>query len=112
MSEKLRVYSISVMAFMSMDDALELSLITEADTNETAYIEHVPGILPAQSIQQAAEAVKIFALERWKVSEGWYGHQACILPITKDFYEKAFEAYEAGLIDTFNEPEPGECFTF
>lgn len=101
-----------MMAFMAIEDALELSFLTGAESDVTTYTEHLPGIVPAYSMSEAAEQAKNFALERWKTSDGWYGHQACIMPVTKNFYELAFQAYNAGEIDTFDETEQGECFTF
>lgn len=112
MEQKLKVYVISVMAFMSTEDALELSFLTGAEGDISTCIEQLPGIVPASSISEAAEQTKTFALDRWKPSEGWYGHQAAILPVTKNFYEAAFTAYKAGVVDTFDETEQGECFTF
>lgn len=54
MSKKLKVYSVSVMAFMLIDDALELSFISEDQTDgETTYIEQLPALIPAFSIKEA-----------------------------------------------------------
>jgi hypothetical protein len=112
MSEKLKVYSVSVMAFMAIDDALELSFISEDQTNgEITYIEHLPALIPASTIEEAAERAKEFALNKWQPGAGWYGHQAEILPVTKDFYEAAFRAYKAGVVDTLDDEE-GKFFTF
>jgi hypothetical protein len=113
MSEKLKIYSISVMAFKASQDVLELSFIDNGARGEdVTHVEQLPAIVPAHSIKEAAEQAKVFAFNRWTVEDGWYGHQACILPVTKDFYEKAFVAHEAGVVDTLDESEPGECFSF
>lgn len=113
MHKKLKVYAVSVMAFMSTDDALSLSFITEAMTDgEITYIEQLPALIPAYSIDEASEQSKTFALGRWKVSEGWYGHQAAIMPVTKDFYEKAINCYNEGGVDMTDDTETGQCFNF
>jgi hypothetical protein len=52
------VYVISVMAFMDINDALELSLLTGAESDVTFYIEHLPAIVPAFSMKEAAEDAK------------------------------------------------------
>jgi hypothetical protein len=53
------------------------------------------------------EQAKIQSFERWKISEGWYGHQAAIIPVTKQVFELALSAFVAGAIDTMNEEK--EC---
>lgn len=63
----------------------------------------VPAIIVAASIEIAAEQAKEQALERWKPEEGWHTHQANIMAVTSQFYEAAFEAYEAGVIDMSDE---------
>ncbi len=91
MSKKLKLYSVSVLAFMPIDDALELSFISEDQTDgEATYIEQLPALIPASTIEEAAERAKKIALNKWQPGAGWYGHQAAILPVTKDFYEAAF----------------------
>jgi hypothetical protein len=40
------------------------------------------------------------------------GHQAWIIPVSKNFYEPIFRAYNAGAVDKSDESEQGDCFTF
>jgi len=79
---------------------------------ESTYVEHIPALIPAESIQAAAEAAKKQALNRWKVEEGWHSHQAAIMPVTKDFYDAAFNAHRAGVVDVSDEIEQEQTFQF
>lgn len=92
------------MAFSSLHDT--------SVAGESTYVEHLPALVPAASIKDAAENARAFALDRWKMNEGWYGHQAAIMPVTRDFYEAAFNAHRAGVVDMSDEGEQGETFQF
>jgi hypothetical protein len=106
MEEKLRVYIVSVMAFSALNDTTV--------EGESTFVEHLPAIVPAASIEDAAENACAFAMERWKAVEGWYGHQAAIQPVTQTFYEAAFNAFDADVVELGNEgkDEPGQVFQF
>jgi hypothetical protein len=69
-------------------------------------------LVPAGSIEEAAENAKNFALDKWKLSEGWFGHQASIMSVTKSFYDAAFNAKQAGIVDVDDENEEGQVFRF
>jgi hypothetical protein len=103
MPEKIKVYIVAMLAFSPLQDGTP---------GGGTYSESIPAIIPAASMDEAAEAAKKVALDRWKVSEGWYGHQANILPVTKAFYDAAFTAYDAGIVDIPDEDEPGGSYNF
>jgi hypothetical protein len=88
---KIKVYAVSVAAFAPFSDKSTPGINT--------YVEHLPALIPADSIEEAAENIKAFALERWKLSEGWSGHQAAITSVTTAFFDAALNALEAGQID-------------
>ncbi len=111
-NEKLKVYSISVMAMLPINDALELSVITEAEAFDiNTYIEHTAALIPAKSMEAAADQAKAFALDKWKPDAGWYSHQAVVLPVTKQFFILAFDALDSGVIDELTDEE-ARCFIF
>lgn len=101
---QLKVYAISLMAFSPLHDA--------SASGESTYVEHLPALVPAESIEEAAEAAKRQAFDRWKVTEGWYSHQAAVMPVTKAFFDAAFGAHRAGVVDIPEEDEPGQTFQF
>lgn len=82
----------------------------DAKTEQT-WVEHLPALVPAASINAASEQVEVFAKDRWKLSEGWYGHQAVITPVTKEFFDLALDALEAGAIDE-GDAETEQTFQF
>jgi hypothetical protein len=86
----MRVYTIAAFA---------MSPLADGTPDGGTYMEAFPCLIPAESIQDAAAQVRAVAMDRWKPDEGWYGHQAEILPVTKAFYDAAFEAARAGIID-------------
>ncbi len=61
------------------------------------YVEQIPVLQPAETIEQMAQIVKAYALERWKAAEGWYGHQAAAMTVTQAFYQAAADALAAGI---------------
>ena len=92
----MRIYSVSLLAFSRLDDGTA--------TGGT-YVEQIPALIQAESIQSAGQQAGEQALNRWKVDEGWYGHQADVLPVTKAFYDAAFEAQRLGIVN-LEEEEP------
>jgi hypothetical protein len=100
--EKVRVYSVAVMAF---------SQLHEKAPARGTYVESLPALIPAGSIGEAAELAKSFAFKQWPINETWYGHQASIEPVTKQFFEIALEAYSAGAVD-LTESELPNVFQF
>lgn len=110
--DKLKVYAISIMAFRQASDTLELSVISDIPSDgNICIVEQLPGLVPAESIEAAAESAKAEAFSKWQTSEAWYGHQAAIMPVTKQFFELALKALAAGAIDTITE-EGERCFSF
>ena len=105
MSEKkLRVYVISLMAFAPLNDTTH--------PGESTYVEHFPALVPAESIEMAAEEAKKVAFNRWKTFDGWHSHQVAIQPVTHDFYEAAFAAHTDGVVDFEKELESPRTFQF
>ncbi len=101
---KMKIYVVSIMAFST--------LINSERPEIGSFVEHIPALIPAASIEDAAEAAKNFALDKWKQSEGWSGHQAAVIKVTKKFYDAAFEADEADIVDTYDETEEERMFQF
>jgi hypothetical protein len=100
----MKVYAISVMAFSGVSD-------NEGNQTNT-YVKHLPALQPAASIEQAADIAKNHALGRWKQSEGWYGHQAVIMPVPKSFYYATLDALKAGIVDESEDGEREQVFHF
>lgn len=100
--DQVRVYAVSVMAF---------SQLHPMAPRGGTYVEHRPALVPASSIEEAAESAREFAFEVWPISETWYGHQAAIQPVTKEFFDVALRAHEAGVIDQMT-VEAAETFRF
>jgi hypothetical protein len=113
MTKKLKMYAVSVMAFKPNDDVLNLPFINDPDESEVVTLVHqLPALIPAYSMEEASEEARTFAFARWSESEGWYSHQAAITPVTNQFYEAAFLAYKAGVVDVSDETEEGQAFNF
>ncbi len=100
----MKIFVVSVMAFSPLVD-------TDDPRFET-WVENTAALIPAASIEEAAELAKAFAVDKWKPSEGWYGHQAAIIKVTKGFYDAAFAAEEAGIIDSYDETPEEQVFQF
>jgi hypothetical protein len=98
-----RIYFGSVMAF---------SMLHKNAPSGGTYTEHKPLILLAHSINEAAEKAKVFAFESWPIDETWYGHQAAIIAVSKEFYDNIFEADDLDLLDLSDEGETGDAFLF
>lgn len=98
----MRIYVISLLAFSRLEDGTP---------GGGTYAEQIPCLAPAESIDDAAEQVRKYALDRWKINEGWYAHQADIQPVTSAFYKAAFEAHREGIID-LDEREESRTFKF
>jgi hypothetical protein len=99
----MNIYVVSVLAF---------SPIAEGSISVGSYYEHIPALIPAESIEDAAENAKNFALDKWKISEGWTGHQAAIISVTQGFYDAALSALEAGIIDDADSVSEERTFQF
>lgn len=97
MADQIRVYAVSIMAFSQLHE--------NAPAGGT-YVEHIPGLVPAHSIEDAADRAKEKAFERWPIDQTWYGHQAAIEPVTNAFFDVAIQAYKAGEIDSSDAEQP------
>ena len=89
-SGMMKIYSISLLALRNE---------TNATGERLTIYEHLPGLQPAESIDAAAAAAKIVALNRWPPSAGWHSHQALIQSVARRFFRLADEARAAGMID-------------
>lgn len=93
MEKKLRVYCAAAMAFH-----FRIDMPDDGGIRDGEYVEQFPALIPAESIEAAAEAARPIALERWKPSDEWYGHQITIEPVTEQFFDAAAAAATAGVI--------------
>ena len=98
----MNIYSVSIMAFKLTEDE---------NGNDKTLVFHLPALIPAASIEDAADAAKCFALNQWRTADDWYGLQAMIMPVTEAFYKAADDARAAGVLD-FSKIEQEQCFTF
>lgn len=103
MDNQLRIYTVSVLAFRFRPD-----MLPDGRIREGTYAEQRPALIPAVTIQDAAEQSKNFALDLWPKADGWYGHQAAVVPVTNYFLETVFEVFKAGAIG----PDSEEPQTF
>lgn len=94
----MKLYTVSILAFSSLHDADSRS--------EGTYVEHIPALIPAESMEDLRRRVREYALDRWKVSEGWRDHQAAVMAVTEQFYQAANNALNAGILDWT--PEEGQ----
>lgn len=102
----LRIYACSISATSQLHPA--------APKGGTIF-EHVAAMVPAETIQEAAELARREALQRWPSEDeaAWYNHQAAVLPADSQFYVRFFEALRAGIVDFECEnAEPGQTFRF
>ena len=101
----MKIYIAAIIAFAPLEDVER--------SGESSITMTIPAMVPAENIDAAAEQCRQHALARWPTSEGWYGHHADIMPITRDFYEKALSAYRAGILDLTSEGfDEGRSYTF
>lgn len=97
----MRAYAVSVMAFSQLHE--------KAPAGGT-YVEHLPVFIAAEDIDEAADQAEAFALERWPISETWYGHNAAIEPVTEKFFERCFGEIPADI--DVDPDERGQIFTY
>ncbi|HEX8370660.1 MAG TPA: hypothetical protein VF604_19095 [Pyrinomonadaceae bacterium] len=90
----MQIYIVSLMAFFFVPE------------ENITRVEHLPGIIFAASIEHAAQLSKQKALERWKVNEGWFSHQAMVQPVTQDFLDATNEARAKGILDLTTGEQP------
>lgn len=97
----MKIFLVSVLAFKPSKNL-------KGEPIALAY--HAPGLLPAVTFEQAAEIAKEFVFSFAPESEGYYGHQALIQPVTNDFQNLIEVAKAAGTLDLSTEPH--QVFTF
>jgi hypothetical protein len=97
----MKIYIVSLMAFFFMPE----ENITRA--------EHLPGLIPAESIEHAAQLAEQKARAHWKVEDGWFSHQAMVQPVTQDFLDATDGARTQGILDlrAFEQPQRFEFET-
>jgi len=103
MTTKLKIYVVSILAFSPLQDT--------SVPGESTYAEHTASMIPAESARAAALAAREYAYERWKLGEGWYGHQAAVMAVTRAFYDAAATAQRADVVDMSEDPG-GDTFVF
>ncbi len=83
---------------------------TSGSVIETTLVFSLPALIPAESMQEAAERCRQHCLERWKPEDGFHTWQAALMPVTEAFYDAAFQAHNDGILDMAD--EPGQTFNF
>ena len=107
----MRIYVVALFAFSPVEDESVPDSSDNGNSNLGADLPFgirtsvLPALVPAESIEVVIDMCRARAFERWKPEEGWYGHRATILPVTEAFYEAAFKAHDAGVLDMSDEPE-------
>jgi hypothetical protein len=92
----MKLYIASILALSDLQIAGEVGMpgtLTNA----------IPALIPAASIDAAAERARVMAFRRWLPEEGWHTHQANIMNVTKAFYDAFIEAQQAGILDMSDE---------
>lgn len=97
---RVKLYFISVIAVSQVPG--------EEDIQRT---RHLPLIEFAETIEKAAAKAKDFALEKWKTAEGWFSHQAVIIPFTPALYKSIASSYKGDALN-LSEDEEGSTFNF
>jgi hypothetical protein len=92
-------------------DARILELARTIHGQEIFFAHQIPVMHSAESIEDAAEIVRVHIFERLPETEGFYGYQAAITPITEDFYKAADDLRNAGVMD-MSSNEESRCFSF
>ena len=75
------------------------------------WVETLPAIIPAQTMENAAEVVKNFSLKKWREKDGWHTHSAAIMPVTETFFNIVDAARKVDVLD-FSADEPDQYFYF
>ena len=102
----MKLYVAAIVAFSPVED-----LEDGRETGITSITAALPGIVFAENIDEAAEQCRQQAFTAFKVAEGWSGHHADILPVTKEFFDQAFRMYPA--MDLTPEGfEEGQSYSF
>lgn len=80
--------------------------------SETILVQHMPSILLAETIEEASEQAKKDAFERWKTEDGWYSHQATILPTPRDLFELMADKLTLDALDFSGAGDEAKTFNF
>lgn len=74
----------------------------EGEEPQTIYMSS-PGLVPTQTMDEAAVLIRDHAFKLWPESEGWAGHKATIIEVTAAFCEAYENAMRAGCLDMSSE---------
>jgi hypothetical protein len=86
-------------------------LALRAESSEGIQLSHAPVLIGAASLDEAATLVSEIALNRYKPEDGWYNHQAAILPSTKAI-QKAIETLAPNRGEAVEDEGYAQVFTF
>jgi len=80
--------------YLASLQAQRLLRITDHNDGSQRYArmsEHAPGIISAETIQDAANHASDMVFEKYPVSEAWGNHDAHIVPVTEAVYYDKLE---------------------
>ena len=92
-----------------MASEFRADLRPDGQVREGSTVYQVPGLLRAESIEQASEMAREACFERWP-ADNFYMHQSAIMPVDAAFLTECLEAYSKGLLVVSDE-EP-QCFNY
>lgn len=112
----MKIYAVALLAFSDIQDASNQNQSDQdseiaVDVPLGTYTECLPALIPADSMQEAFEQARVFALDKWKTDEGWHTHQANIMPVPEKIYDAIFAALDANTLEV-GDDEPGQTFNF
>jgi hypothetical protein len=106
MTHPTRLYLASVCALQVTEDSLDPG-------KRSTRAEHTPSLLMAPTMDDAANSLKLIALDTWKKKDGWSSHSATIQPFKKEFIPSTFEMVNQGVITLVDDPtERQKLFNF
>ncbi len=91
MTDKLKIYVVSILAMSPLQNADHLGI--------TTWIENLPGIVPAHSEAEALKSARQQALAKWPEAAGWHSHAGTVLEVTREVFDLADGARLAGVVD-------------
>lgn len=93
----MKIYAYSITAHAPL-------VVSEGEIPQTIYMSS-PGLVPTQTMDEAAVLISEHAFKLWPESEGWTGHKAAIIVVTAGFCEAYENAMRAGCLDMNGEEE-------
>lgn len=91
----MKIYAYSITAHSPL-------VVCEGEGPQTIYMSS-PGLVPTQTMDEAAVLIRDHAFKLWPESEGWTGHKAAVIPVTARFCEAYENAMRAGCLDMSSE---------